>query len=115
MHPTTIILAVAILAGLPTPAWASRSEPTEFAQNTSGFHDTINGRRLEDAPVSSLRTPGVSPTDRAGTAGSATARTGPVDSTPFSGTPDSERGEGGQADRVDPADGTASPLPNLDQ
>lgn len=84
------------------------------AQTSGNFRNTINGRPLENAPVSTLRTPGVSSADRAGTSLSSSSGSGPVDSTPFSGTPDRLNRAGGQVDRVDPSAGNAPATPNLD-
>ena len=128
MQSHTIVLAVAVLAvplalaGLPdNTAKASDAEPATFpkpavwdlTQNDQGFRTTLNGRALEPAPVPSSLDAGVSPVDRAGSSESPTVGAGPVNATPFSGTPDSERSSGSPNDRAEPQAGDTNVTPDL--
>lgn len=103
----TLVIAgvpVAIGRSVPTQAQPLSHKDAASLQTAQGgaFPNTINGRPLEDAPVPGIRDSRVAPVDRAGTETSASQASGPVGSTPFSGTPESERATAGSQLRTEP-------------
>ncbi len=116
MHSRAIVVAIGLLAAplsfldtpkAATPVWLA-ADPVE---------SSVNGHRLESAPVPTVGPPGISPVDRVAGAGSRTLDAGPVNSTPFSATPSGTLSSGGDQESVrdrvqSPAD-TSGVTPNL--
>jgi len=80
-------LAGLLVALLASPAMAQTKSPTPT--------DTLNGRPLTDAPVSSIGPGRVAPSDRVGGPGLRSDDAGPVGGTPFSAAPAGTLGGGG--------------------
>ncbi len=107
MRSRTIVVAAQLLAA---PLGAGL---LQLAQTQTGVPDqTVHGRQLTDAPVSSLSPPDkptVAPVNRAAGPGLRSSDAGPPDSTPLSGPPSGTLTNGVGPDVHDRDDATSGP------
>ena len=110
-----IALALLLLTGPLSVGDVGSRFPAALVQVARAQPNSVNGRRLEDAPISRLPPDGVSPSDRVAGPGGLTLDAGPSNGTPFSSTPSGTLSGGGtpEADsdtvRESPDSGRATP------
>jgi hypothetical protein len=119
MRSSTLVLTIGLLASPLALLAKPQSEPmtngsVQLAQATirSGQNapdQSVNGRPLLDAPVPDTVPLGVSPANRAASAGSRDLTAGPVNATPFSAAPTSALQAGSPATPNGTAGGDATP------
>ena len=124
MRSSTIVLAVGLLAAplslvsVPNSLPDSGTGPSIFMHMANAqTPNTVNGRRLEDAPVPGITPGGISPAERAGGPGSGTLDAGPANGTPFSAAPigtfSQEASETSQSGRAPAPTNSNGVTPNL--
>ena len=111
MHARTIIAAIGLLAAplsLFAAPGATVLQPGAILPAAAPAESSVNGHKLEPAPMPTVGPAGVAPVDRAGGLNSPTAGAGPVESTPFSAAPQGMFSSGSEQVRS-PTDATGVP------